>query len=75
MRTRLGHVNRLVAAILAVIWAAVGIIGLVIGCVYGRWLVAAVALFALWYAVLWVRVAARVRLLRWSEAAMPWRAH
>ena len=74
MKTRkLGHINRAIAAILALIWALSGITGLVAAYVYGRWIIALAALFALWYAVLWARVVARTRFLAWSEIAMPWR--
>jgi hypothetical protein len=47
---------------------------MVVGLMYGRWLLGVIAAFALWYAILWFRVAARSRLLRWSEIARPWRA-
>jgi hypothetical protein len=74
MKTRkLGHVNRTIAVILALVWTFSGITGLVAAYVYGRWIIALAALFALWYAVLWARVVARARLLTWSEIAMPWR--
>jgi hypothetical protein len=74
MRAGLSRVSRVAAAILALVWAAAGAGGLVAAYVYGRWVIGAVALFALWYAVLWAWVAARGRLLSWNEAAMPWRA-
>jgi len=47
---------------------------MVVGLMYGRWLLGVIAVFALWYAILWFRVAARSRLLTWSELARPWRA-
>jgi hypothetical protein len=74
MRTKLGHINRFVAVILALGWAGGGVAGLVAAYVSGRWLVALAALFALWYAVLWARVVVHARLLDWSEVATPWRA-
>jgi uncharacterized membrane protein len=74
MRTKLGHINRFVAVILALVWACAGVAGLVVAYVSGRWVVALVALFALWYALLWVRVVAHARLLAWSDVAAPWRA-
>jgi hypothetical protein len=74
MQTKLGHINRAAAAILALVWACAGIAGLVAAYVYGRWVVALPALFAFWYAVLWARVVAGARLLSWSEVATPWRA-
>jgi hypothetical protein len=42
--------------------------------VYGRWVMAIAALLALFYALLWIRVAVKARLLTWSEIAAPWRA-
>ena len=74
MRDKLGHINRAVAAILALVWACAGIVGLVAAYAYGRWVLAFPALFALWYAVLWAHVVARARLLTWKEIAVPWRA-
>ncbi|HEX9276511.1 MAG TPA: hypothetical protein VGA51_08970 [Casimicrobiaceae bacterium] len=74
MRTKLGSINRLVAVILALVWACGGVAGLVVAYVYGAWMPAAAAIFALWYAALWVRVVVQARLLAWSEIATPWRA-
>jgi len=37
MRGKLGHINRAVAAILALLWACAGIVGLVAAYAYGRW--------------------------------------
>jgi hypothetical protein len=74
MQTKLGHINRAVAAILSLVWACAGITGLVAAYVYGRWMLVVPALFGLWYAALWAHVVARSRLLTWSEIAMPWRA-
>ena len=69
----LNPINRTVAAILAVIWGCVGIAGVLTAFVQHRWAVGIAALFALGYAVLWVRVVVRARLLNWSEIAVPWR--
>lgn len=74
MRAKLGHLNRAVAAILALAWTGAGLAGLVAASVYGHWLAAFAALFALWYAILWVRVAVYARLLTWREVVTPWRA-
>lgn len=74
MRTKLGSINRSVAVVLALVWACAGVAGLVAAYIYGAWVAAAAAVFALWYAVLWVRVVAQARLLTWSEVATPWRA-
>jgi hypothetical protein len=54
MRTKLGSINRLVAVILALLWGAAGVAGLVVAYVFGHWVAAAAALFAFWYALLWV---------------------
>jgi hypothetical protein len=74
VRTKIGPVNRLAAAVLALVWAAVAVSGFVAAYVSGRWGMLLVALFALWYAGLWVRVVVQARLLTWSEIATPWRA-
>jgi hypothetical protein len=74
MRGKLGHINRVVAALLSLVWACGGIAGLAAAYVTGRWLLALAALFALWYAALWAHVAAHARLLTWGEIAAPWRA-
>jgi len=76
VQNKRGHINlvdRTVAAILALVWACAGVAGLVAAYVYGRWLVGIAAVLALCYAVLWVRVLVRARLLNWSEIARPWR--
>jgi hypothetical protein len=67
-------VNRIVALALALVWLSAGTAALVVGLLYGRWLLTVIAVFALWYAILWFRVAARSHLLTWSELAAPWRA-
>lgn len=74
MRTKLSSINRLVAAFLALVWASAAVAGLVVAYVSGRWVVLMLALFALWYAVLWARVVVQARLLTWSEVATLWRA-
>jgi hypothetical protein len=67
-------INRIVALVLALVWLGAGTAALVVGLLYGRWLLAVIAVFALWYGILWFRVVARSRLLTWSELAAPWRA-
>jgi hypothetical protein len=74
MRTKLGSINRFVAVILALVWCCAGVAGLIAAYVYGAWMGAVAAIFALWYAALWVRVVVQARLLAWSEIASPWRA-
>ena len=65
--------NRAVALILALIWFCAGVAAIVFGYIHGRWLLLALGIFALWYALLWCRVVARARLLTWRELAVPWR--
>ena len=72
-RRKIGGVNRTVALVLATIWLCAGIAALLLGHLHGRWLLAALGAFALWYASLWLRVATRRRLLTWSELFIPWR--
>ena len=74
MRTKLSPINHLVAALLALVWAGAAVAALVVAYVSGRRVVLLLALFALWYAVLWARVVVQARLLTWSEVATPWRA-
>jgi hypothetical protein len=73
MQTKLGHINRVVAAILSLVCACAGILGLVVAYIYGRWALVLAALVALWYAAVWAYVVARARLLAWSDIAKPWR--
>ena len=73
MRTKLGSINRLVAVILALVWGAAGVAGLVVAYVFGHWVAAVAALFAFWYALLLVWVVVHARLLTWGEIATPWR--
>jgi hypothetical protein len=73
MRPKLGPINRVVAAILALVWACIGLAGVATAYVSGRWVVGVAAVFALCYAGLWVRAVARARLLTWREIALPWR--
>ena len=47
MRTKLGSINRLVAVILALVWACAGVADLVVAYVYGAWGAAVAAVFAL----------------------------
>jgi len=67
-------VNRATALVLALVWMCAGIAGVVLGVLYGRWLLAASGAFAIGYAVLWLRVVARSRLLSWRDIGAPWRS-
>lgn len=69
---KLSTVNRAIALALAVVWFGAGIAGIVLGLLKGHFLLAVLALFAISYAVLWFRVAARSRLLTWRELLVPW---
>ena len=66
-------INRLVAALLAIIWALVGAVGFIVTVRSGQWWWALLGVCAFWYALVWVRVVAKARLLTWQEATMPWR--
>jgi hypothetical protein len=71
---RVAGVNRFIALVLAFLWLSAGVAGIAIAIRDGNVLLGFVALFALFYATLWLRVSARSRLLTWTEVAMPWRA-
>jgi len=73
VRSKVAGINRFVALLLAIVWSCAGIVGMVYAFVRGHVLLALPALFALVYAVLWLRVFARARLLRLSELTLPWR--
>jgi hypothetical protein len=75
VRNKLSSVDRVIALSLGVIWLGMGVAGLVLGMMRGLWIPVALAFFAIWYGVLWFRVAARSRkLTSWRELIMPWRA-
>ena len=71
---KVGSISRVVAAMLALVWACAGIAGLVVAFTQGLWVAGIAGVFALWYALLWARVGIRARLLTWRESATPWRA-
>jgi hypothetical protein len=73
MRSKVTGINRFVALLLAIVWSCAGIAGMVSAFAGGHILLALAALFALVYAMLWLRVFARARLVRLSELALPWR--
>ena len=74
IRGKLSIVNRAIALALAVVWLGAGVVCIVLGLIHGQLLLVVLALFAILYAVLWVRVVARSRLLTWRELIVPWRA-
>jgi hypothetical protein len=74
-RTTLSSVDRVIALALAAVWLVVGVAGVVLGLIHGRPLLVALALLAVWYGVIWCRVAALSRkLTSWREFIAPWRA-
>jgi len=73
MRDKLGPIDRTVATVLGLIWLSGGVTSIVLGLARASWLPVLFGPFALWYAVAWLRVARRNRLLTWSELATPWR--
>ena len=73
-RNTVRGVNRAIAVVLAVVWLCAGAIGVFVGLREQRWLLVAVAVAAIAYAVLWLQVAARSRLLTWRELTTPWRS-
>ena len=66
--------TQIVASLLAVAWLCAGIAAIVLAIVARRWLFALAGVGALWYGVLWVRVALEGRQLNGREALMPWRS-
>ena len=74
MRKSITSINRVTAAVLAVIWLALAIAGLAAVRQTGNLALAVAVAFALLYAVLWTRVALLARLLTWTEVLTPWRA-
>jgi len=72
-RRRFSAVDRTIATLLGAIWLVAGLAAVVIGIATTRWQPIVLGSAALWYASLWLRVAAQRRLLRWTELAFPWR--
>jgi hypothetical protein len=72
-RHRFGAVDQTVATLLGAIWLVAGLASILLGITYARWPAIVLGSGALWYASLWLRVAARRRLFTWSELAFPWR--
>jgi len=73
MQNKLGPVQRIFAATLAIVWGGAGTLGLIAGPIYGRWGPALAGIFGVWYATVWARVAISARLLTWREMLIPWR--
>jgi len=47
MPSKLGPINRVVAAVLALVWASIGVGGFVVAYASGRWVIGLAAVFAL----------------------------
>lgn len=73
IRDKLSGVNRAVALGLAIVWLGAGIVGVVFGVGRAQVVLAIVGVAAIAYGLLWIRVAARSRLLSWRELIAPWR--
>lgn len=75
VRKKLSSVDRVIALSLGVIWLGMGVAGLILGLIHELWIPVALAFFAIWYGVLWFRVAVLSRkLTSWRVLIMPWRA-
>ena len=72
-RNNIHGINRATALVLALVWLCVGGIGVAFGVLEHRWVLVAVGIAAIAYAILWSCVAARSRLLTWRQLAAPWR--
>ena len=73
-RTQSPRTVRIVAGFLAVAWLVGGAAAIVVAISQSHVLLAVAAIAALWYGVLWLRVARLGRLLTPMEALAPWRA-
>ncbi|MGH8307704.1 MAG: hypothetical protein ACRER0_05455 [Gammaproteobacteria bacterium] len=69
----LSKLDRIVAILLAVIFLAAGIIGVVAGAVKDQWMLMLVGLASIWWSSVWMRVAYRGRRLDSSELLWPFR--
>lgn len=64
---------RIFGSLLALIWLFVGIAAVIAGATAHRWVLIPLGLFALWYGLVWLRVARHARRLTLREALTPWR--
>jgi hypothetical protein len=62
-----------VALSLALVWLSAGAVAAYLAVVEARWGLAIGSLAALVYGIVWLRAAARSRLLAWHELVAPWR--
>lgn len=68
-----GWGTRVVAAILAAVWILAGTVCALFAIRDRRWLLLALAILAIWYGLVWLRVVREGRRLRWPEGLLPWR--
>jgi hypothetical protein len=66
-------VTRIVAGVLAAIWIGGGVFGLAFALAQRRALAFLCGIAAIWYGLIWIRVAREGRLLGWSRGLLPWR--
>jgi hypothetical protein len=65
--------NRIIAALLAVIWLALGFAAIFLGIIYKHWLMLLPGLFTVWYGLIWTRAAIESHHLEWPSGLFPWR--
>jgi hypothetical protein len=63
----LTQLDRLVATLLAAVWIAAGLAAVMVALWTDRWLVMLLGPPAIWYGLLWVRVARTGRKLSWPR--------
>jgi hypothetical protein len=64
--------NRIVATLLAAIWLCAGLAMIVLGLRNGKWLLALLGPFGIWYGLAWIRVAHQGRLPGGRLRLNPW---
>lgn len=64
---------RIVSGFLAAAWLAAGLGALISAVLTSRWSLFLLALAALWFGLVWIKVARRGRALTGREALQPWR--
>jgi hypothetical protein len=65
--------TRILAGLLAAIWIVAGVFVLALGLARGHWLPLLCGIAALWYGLIWIRVAREGRQLEWPSGLFPWR--
>ena len=64
---------RIVGGFLAAVWLAAALGVLVTAALTARWTLLVLGIAALWYSLVWIKVARRGRRLTAREALRPWR--